>query len=194
MQYLSDMSCNMVIIGSGEHEHDLLKKIEGAGLQKQIHMAGVMSREKALRLLSASRLLVFPSVWEGLPIAPLEAMALGLPVVASDIGGTNEIVCSGETGFLLPRFEASAYGDAIRQLLTDESKRLTFGRSGRERVMRILVIPQHAIGTCDCTTVCCPQERLFDLPSAGGGKVPRARRERSRRRIARAPATPYRHY
>jgi glycosyltransferase involved in cell wall biosynthesis len=135
MQYLSDLSCNMVIIGGGEHEHDLLKKIEGAGLQKQIHMAGVMSREKALRLLSASRLLVFPSVWEGFPIAPLEAMALGLPVVASDIGGTNEIVCSGETGFLLPRFEASAYGVAIRQLLTDESKRLTFGRSGRERVM-----------------------------------------------------------
>jgi glycosyltransferase involved in cell wall biosynthesis len=157
MKELSDLRCNMVIIGGGEHEHNLLKKIEDARLQQQIYMAGIMPREEALRLLSASRLLVFPSVWEGFPVAPLEAMALGLPVVASDIGGTNEIVRSGETGFLLPRFEAPAYGAAIRQLLTDESKRLAFGRSGRERVMSKFSFAR----TCDL------HMRLYDslLPS-----------------------------
>jgi glycosyltransferase involved in cell wall biosynthesis len=87
-----------------------------------------------LPLLWQGSLLVLSSVQEGLPNVVLEAMAAGLPVVATAVGGLSEVVQPGETGWLVPPKDVAALADAISRLLADEAKRLDFGRAGRKLV------------------------------------------------------------
>ncbi|NOZ20764.1 MAG: glycosyltransferase [Planctomycetes bacterium] len=78
--------------------------------------------------------LVLPSLWEGLPNAVVEAMACGVPVVATDVGGTGEIVRDGETGLLVPPRSAEALSDAIQKLLESATDRRRMGKRAREFV------------------------------------------------------------
>jgi len=82
-------------------------------------------------LFSRSCLLALSSVVEGLPNVVLEAMACGLPVVATDVGGLREVVEHGRTGLLVPSRNAAALADAMGRLLRDEKTREAFGREGR---------------------------------------------------------------
>ena len=78
---------------------------------------------------------VHPSLFEGGgPTAVLEAMAVGLPVVGSDIGGLNESVVHGKTGLLVPPKNPMALAEAIIELLSNKTRARTMGRNGRERV------------------------------------------------------------
>jgi glycosyltransferase involved in cell wall biosynthesis len=105
------------IIGGGPLEHRLRARIAEEGLGDQVVLHGEQTRSDALRLASSCRVLVLPSVWEGHPIALVEAMHMGIPVVASDISGSNEIVVEGETGYLVPARNAGAYASALARLL-----------------------------------------------------------------------------
>ena len=71
---------------------------------------------------------------EGAPLSVLEAMAAGLPVVASAVGGVPEIVADGATGLLVPPDDAAALAAALEQLLADAALRRRLGAAGRERV------------------------------------------------------------
>jgi glycosyltransferase involved in cell wall biosynthesis len=85
-------------------------------------------------LLGASDILVLPSASEGLPMCILEAMAHGLPVVASAVGGIPELVQHGRTGLLVPPDDAAALSDALQRLLVDPGARRALGGAGRSRV------------------------------------------------------------
>jgi glycosyltransferase involved in cell wall biosynthesis len=85
---------------------------------------------------SAMDLYVTASAKEGLPLAPLEAMASELAVIATDVPGHREVVRHGETGLLVPAGDAKAFAAAIETLLDDPERRRRMGRAGRERVMR----------------------------------------------------------
>jgi glycosyltransferase involved in cell wall biosynthesis len=85
-------------------------------------------------LLRQSSLLVLSSIQEGLPNVVLEAMAAGLPVVATDVGGLSEVVQPGETGWLVPPRDVRALADAISHLLAHDGVRAAFGQAGRKRV------------------------------------------------------------
>lgn len=84
-------------------------------------------------LLQQGSLLVLSSLQEGFPNVVLEAMAAGLPVVATDVGGLPEIVQQGETGWLVPPKDIKALADAISHLLAHDALRIAFGRAGRKR-------------------------------------------------------------
>jgi glycosyltransferase involved in cell wall biosynthesis len=77
------------------------------------------ARADAAALLPALDVFVLVSHWEGVPIAVLEAMAAGVPVVATDVGGTSSIVRHGETGILVPPAEPARFAQAVRELLED---------------------------------------------------------------------------
>jgi glycosyltransferase involved in cell wall biosynthesis len=79
---------------------------------------------------------------EGLPLAILEAMATGLPVVASAVGGVPELIVEGETGFLVPPGDAEALGTALRTLVADPELRLRMGRAARARATEKFDLPE----------------------------------------------------
>jgi glycosyltransferase involved in cell wall biosynthesis len=86
-------------------------------------------------LLWQGSVLVLSSLEEGLPNVVLEAMASGLPVIATEVGGLPEVVEHGRTGLLVPSRNAAALADALSLLLSDEKIRAAFGREGAKRAL-----------------------------------------------------------
>ena len=74
-----------------------------------------------------------PSWWEAAPLSILEAMATGLPVVATSVGDVPRMVADGETGFVVPSRDPGALADALGRLLSDGQLRRTYGEAGRLR-------------------------------------------------------------
>lgn len=92
-------------------------------------------------LFQQAALFVLSSYWEGLPNVVLEAMAAGLSVVATAVGGLPELVVPGQTGWLVPSGDAPALATAITRLLTEPETRRAFGRAGRKRVEQNFSLP-----------------------------------------------------
>jgi len=126
----------VAVIGGGELEGELHAGLAADGLLDRVEMLGACSRSKALELLAQSRVLVLPSLWEGHPIALIEAAQLEIPAVASDIPGSNEVIKDGVTGFLAPLHEPQAFARRLRQLLDDDSLRAAMGKAARELAQR----------------------------------------------------------
>ncbi len=103
--------------GSGKDEHAIRQAIQDAGLSDRFTLLGW--RDDVVDLYSAADVFVFASHREGLPIAPIEAMASGLPVIASDLPGCREEVEHEQSGLLFPVRDAAALADSIRRLLAD---------------------------------------------------------------------------
>lgn len=122
-----------VIAGSGEEERALKQQCTELGLDHCVTFAGWIDREDKRRLLTESQLLVLPSYNEGLPIAILEAISYGMPVVSTDVGDISAAVREGENGYLIERGDVSALADRINrvfesretyQKMSDVSRRL----------------------------------------------------------------------
>lgn len=105
---------SMVCAGSGELEATAKEEAHRRNLP--VTFAGGMSRESTLRLIQESDVMLMTSLWEGFPMTPLEAMALGTPVVASSVCGIPEMIESGVHGLLAHEHSAKAYASAIQQL------------------------------------------------------------------------------
>ena len=110
---------SLCVIGGGPLAAELQSRSEVAGLSDQVTLCGECDRTTALRHLASCRMLLLPSRWEGHPVALIEAMHLGLPVVASDVTGSREIVQDGTTGYLVAADDVGAYADRVQRLLTD---------------------------------------------------------------------------
>ncbi|MFQ5795731.1 MAG: GT4 family glycosyltransferase PelF [Candidatus Bipolaricaulia bacterium] len=113
-------------------ETQLRQTIQRSGLDGKIRFTGF--REDIPEILSAVDLFVLPSHREGMPRTILEAMASGLPVVATDIRGCREEVVDGITGLLVPVGDPNALAGAIIRILSDESLACRMGEAGRKRV------------------------------------------------------------
>jgi glycosyltransferase involved in cell wall biosynthesis len=99
-------------------------------------------RDDVRELLAGSDLFVLSSRSEGLPMSVLEAMAAGLPVVATAVGGIPELVVDGETGLLVPPGDPDALADALRRLVDDPELRQRFGAAGRARAAALFDLPR----------------------------------------------------
>ena len=122
----------VVIAGTGPQEDELQRKAIRLGVSDSVHWLGFCSNVRTL--LEAADMYVQPSLVEACPMAILEAGAIGLPVVASAVGGIPEMVQEGRTGLLVPPQEPKPLAHALTTLLGDSELRAAMGEAGRERV------------------------------------------------------------
>jgi glycosyltransferase involved in cell wall biosynthesis len=110
-------------VGEAQGEwHDQIRSlVSGNGLDSAVSFLG--QRDDVMDVLQAMDILAAPSRWEGLGISIIEAMSLGLPVVASDVGGIPEVITHGENGLLFPTGDIKALADSVNLLLGDPSLR-----------------------------------------------------------------------
>jgi len=118
-----------LIVGEGPLEKDLKARVKSLGLEDSFVFTGFVDDVKPL--LSAADVVVLPSFREGFPVGVLEAMAMGKPVIASDIDGINESVSDGQSGLLVPPGNAAALAGAISALFNSRERALELGRRGR---------------------------------------------------------------
>ena len=118
--------------GEGDLEADLRAEARRLGLEGQVRFLG--RRDDVPHLLAAADPFVLPSLFEGLPLAVLEAMAARLPVVGTRVCGTSEAVQDGVTGRLVPPEDAAALTAAIVQVLDAPDLAARWGAAGRARV------------------------------------------------------------
>ena len=123
---------HFLLAGEGPERPALERSIREKGLTDRIHLAG--SRSDIPELLAAGYALVLSSLWEGMPNVILEAMAAGLPVVATQVEGVSELVCNGQTGLLVPPKSPHAMAAALESLLSDPTRASLTGQAGRVRV------------------------------------------------------------
>jgi glycosyltransferase involved in cell wall biosynthesis len=107
------------------------RELERTRLEARVSLVGAVEPEQVRRELQAADIFVFPSGYESWGLALVEAMAVGVPALASDLPGTRE--AAGEAACLLPARKPAAWTDAIRRLIGDPAERRRLSLTGRER-------------------------------------------------------------
>jgi glycosyltransferase involved in cell wall biosynthesis len=120
-----------ILVGEGPMRSAVASDVRRRGLAARIELLG--GRTDVPNLLASADIFVLSSRSEGLPISVLEAMAAGLPVVATDVGGLSELVVDGKTGLLVPPADGTALAEAVQRLLRDPELRRRFGARARLR-------------------------------------------------------------
>lgn len=156
----------LAIVGEGGQRAPLEQQIARYGLANQVRLFG--NRDDVPALLAEADIFVLSSVAEGMPGVVLEAMASGLPVVATRVGGTVELVVDGETGMLVAPSDPSALASALARYIDDLDLRLLHGREGRQLVERRFSL----------TSMLAAYRELYDLLL-----IPRARQGRSNAKV-----------
>jgi glycosyltransferase involved in cell wall biosynthesis len=123
---------HVAFAGQGVARDQLTAQADRLGIADRIHLVGF--RRDVQTLYDAADIFVLSSVCEALPYVVLEAMATGLPVVGTKVGGVPEVIQHDRTGYLVPARQPAALADALRRLLDSAALREQFGRAGRQRV------------------------------------------------------------
>lgn len=124
-----------ILVGDGPERSTLEAQARSLGVDGRVVFLG--HRRDIPELLANCDLFVLPSLFEGLPVSVLEAMASGKPVIASNIGGTDEAVVHGVSGLLVPPGDAAALAAAIQKLLFDVPLREALGAAGKARAVKL---------------------------------------------------------
>jgi len=123
---------SLVLIGDGPERPSLLRQIEKHGLHHCVHLPGYVQAPQ--RLLEEVDLMVLPSHTEGLPNAALEALLMEVPVLATRVGGTPEVIADGETGRLVAPHSPRELADGIREFLTSPERWKEMAKRGKKIV------------------------------------------------------------
>lgn len=129
---LNKTNFHYLIVGNGEDEQKLQKAVNELLLRDKVSFLGF--RRDVPELLTASDVFILTSRREGLPKAVMEAMAVGLPIIATDVRGNRDLVKSGENGYLVPLGNAEQTAIAIERLIDSEDLRRSMGGKSKELV------------------------------------------------------------
>jgi glycosyltransferase involved in cell wall biosynthesis len=119
------------VVGDGPLRHRLEDLAAQLDLTQNIVWHGWVSRESLAEIYSSCDCLLHPTLYEGMPNAVLEAMAAGLPVVASSVPGNRDLVTEGETGYTCNLADETGFSEALIRLAADASLRQSFGHAAR---------------------------------------------------------------
>ena len=121
----------LIIVGDGTERTSLENLVTDLGTAERVIFTGQVSKQAVLQYLKASDIFVLNSTYEGLPHIVLEAMAVGVPVIATDVGGTGEVVKHEINGLLIPPRDNEALRSAIYRMLENPDERERFARVGQ---------------------------------------------------------------
>lgn len=139
--------CDLVLVGRGPDRPALERFAADRGIASRVHFLGW--RSDVPRLLRASELLVLPSRWEGMPNVVLQAMASGLPVLATDVEGVTELLESSTDAQMVAYGDTAGFVARIVRLLSDRQLAQRLGQENRRRVERSFSIRQTVIAYQD---------------------------------------------
>ena len=161
-------ACHIWLIGTGPQEHMLKEQASQLGVSHAVSFMGY--RADVPDLLAAADLFVLPSRFEGLPLAVLEAMAHGLPVVATRVGGTDEVLIDGVTGRLVGPGDPETLAAAICEVLGNPDQARALGLKGRARFFDAFTASRMADETArlfqDLGVSPGPQQRMVPMDGA----------------------------
>ena len=126
---------SLVLAGDGPDRSNLEETAKELGIGDAVTFVGRLTEEEAMAEIARSDALVLPSFMEGLPIVLMEAMAIGVPVVASRIAGIPELVEDGKTGLLFTPSDWEELGDCMDRLLSDNKLRAAITEQAKTRVL-----------------------------------------------------------
>jgi glycosyltransferase involved in cell wall biosynthesis len=170
---------------AGDRELDQVRRYSiESGVEELIELPGWVSEQTKLELLKASDLLLLPSYKEGLPLCVLEAMACGLPVICTGVGGLGDLVAHGENGFIMVPGDSEAMAAHITKLVQDSSLREQMGSRNARAVQNsysLLVIAQQVASlywrTLERAEGGCHDEGVPTGNATGSGTPPRQVRQ-----------------
>ncbi len=127
-------SIHLTLAGRGSMTAELRQQSKQLGIENSVDFCGFINSDEISSFLSQYDIMVMPSLQESFGVAVLEASAVGLPVVASNIGGVPEVLISEKTGILVPPGRAEKLSQAIIRLAENAELRRTMGQAGRKMV------------------------------------------------------------
>ncbi|MBT5855781.1 glycosyltransferase [bacterium] len=134
VQNQSDTRLRIVVLGEGVERRRLERQIKTLGLINHVFLVG--RKDNCQGWLSLASIYLCCSHYEGLPYSVLEAMSMGLPVIALDVPGCRDLVRDGETGLLAPFGDCEAFVSAVQAVRENEDLRARLGEGGRDLVIK----------------------------------------------------------
>ena len=134
MAKIENKNLHYIIAGCGTFGSELSELAERHGIKDRVHLPGF--RNDVFDLLKSSDIFCFPSTREGMPLALMEAMAAGLPAVASNVRGNRDLIAPGKGGFLYSANDSDGFAEGIKKLIDDPSLRRKMGSYNKERIKK----------------------------------------------------------
>jgi len=128
---LRALAWEATLVGDGPQRAEVRSEIARQGLEGRVSLPGWVSPDEVLRAMRQADILLMPSLSEGMPVVGVQALAMGLALVVSDIGGFSGLVRPQENGFLCPVQDEAAFAEALRSLLTSPPRLLAFRQASR---------------------------------------------------------------
>jgi len=123
------------LAGDGPSKSHLESLTTRLGLADRVQFLGFLTEDEVIGELQASDLFVLPSFVEGVPVSAIEAMAVGVPVIATNIAGTSELIEDGKTGILIRPSDSQALAEAVVRMIEDYEFRLNAAEQARRKVV-----------------------------------------------------------
>jgi glycosyltransferase involved in cell wall biosynthesis len=139
-----------LVCGTGPFSQNLREKVRVKKLERNVKFLGYVDRNKLVELYQNATVQVIPSHYEGLPTVLLEAMSCGLPVVATDVGGSSDVISTGVDGFLVPPKSPREMADVILKLLADKELRKKIGSNARKTIEKFYTWDNLANNMVEC--------------------------------------------
>ena len=124
----------LVIYGKGDQLNSLKELACNLGIENLVDFKGYIDNSKVSEALNKITIFALPSIRESFGVAAIEAMAVGVPVVATDADGFREVIVDGESGLIVPKKDSEAMAKALKKLVDDKELRIRFRETGRKRV------------------------------------------------------------